>query len=399
MCTMGSASGGRRGRALLRRQPRAALVVPLHASALQFAAPVTSRRGRGRRAYAAAEAVRGRAGARPGGNRAHASDQVETVLYRLALPRPARAAGDGAARPDRAAPAGVSAARTPAPTAGRRLAWREDESNQDRTLARNRLRLDVIPALREIHPAAEGNVLATAAQLRDEQEVLERAVDEALRARRARAVVPHCRSGAPGVGARPRCGGCCSSAWRSPPPGRLCRCAPSACVRSSGSQSGAAAAWRSSAAACERSRNMASCGSCATLRLRRRPPPHLPVPGACRFGAWEVRAEPGPLPPAGDVGSLDEPLLDAGRLGATLTVRGWRDGDRMEPARAGGTKSLQDVFSDRKVPRSLRRSLPVVVLASDIAWVAGSRSPSTSSSTSAHRPRSACGRAQSAPPF
>jgi tRNA(Ile)-lysidine synthase len=29
------------------------------------------------------------------------------------------------------------------------------------------------------------------------------------------------------------------------------------------------------------------------------------------------------------------------------------------------------VFSDRKVPRSLRRSLPVVVSGDEIAWVAG----------------------------
>ena len=43
----------------------------------------------------------------------------------------------------------------------------------------------------------------------------------------------------------------------------------------------------------------------------------------------------------------------------------------MRPLGLGGSKSLQDVFSDRKVPRSLRRSLPVVVSGDDIAWVAG----------------------------
>ena len=43
----------------------------------------------------------------------------------------------------------------------------------------------------------------------------------------------------------------------------------------------------------------------------------------------------------------------------------------MRPLGLGGTKSLQDLFSDRKVPRSLRRSLPVVVSDGEIAWVAG----------------------------
>ena len=38
----------------------------------------------------------------------------------------------------------------------------------------------------------------------------------------------------------------------------------------------------------------------------------------------------------------------------------------------GGTKTLQDLFTDRKVPRALRHSLPVVVSAGDeIVWVAG----------------------------
>ena len=70
-------------------------------------------------------------------------------------------------------------------------------------------------------------------------------------------------------------------------------------------------------------------------------------------------------------GSLDEPVLDASRLAPMLTVRSWRDGDRMRPLGLGGSKSLQDVFSDRKVPRGLRRSLPVVLSEDEIAWVAG----------------------------
>jgi tRNA(Ile)-lysidine synthase len=44
----------------------------------------------------------------------------------------------------------------------------------------------------------------------------------------------------------------------------------------------------------------------------------------------------------------------------------------MRPLGLGGTKSLQDVFTDRKVPRELRRTLPVVVAENgEIAWVAG----------------------------
>ena len=40
-------------------------------------------------------------------------------------------------------------------------------------------------------------------------------------------------------------------------------------------------------------------------------------------------------------------------------------------AGVGGTKTLQDLFTDRKVPRALRRTLPVVVSGDAVVWVAG----------------------------
>jgi tRNA(Ile)-lysidine synthase len=58
-------------------------------------------------------------------------------------------------------------------------------------------------------------------------------------------------------------------------------------------------------------------------------------------------------------------------VGDVVTVRAWRDGDRMRPAGLGGSKSLQDLFTDRKVPRALRRTLPVVESDGEIVWVAG----------------------------
>jgi tRNA(Ile)-lysidine synthase len=67
----------------------------------------------------------------------------------------------------------------------------------------------------------------------------------------------------------------------------------------------------------------------------------------------------------------DLAVLDPAAVGDSLTVRSWRDGDRMRPLGLGGSKSLQDVFTDRKVPRSLRRALPVVAAGDRIAWIAG----------------------------
>ena len=91
-------------------------------------------------------------------------------------------------------------------------------------------------------------------------------------------------------------------------------------------------------------------------------PVRLSVPGAVRFGGWEVEAR---------LGTGGEAVVDAGAIGGQAVVRGWRDGDRMRPAGLGGTKTLQDLFTDRKVPRELRRTLPLVEVDGEIAWVAG----------------------------
>ena len=43
----------------------------------------------------------------------------------------------------------------------------------------------------------------------------------------------------------------------------------------------------------------------------------------------------------------------------------------MRPLGLDGTKSLQDLFTDRKIPREARHRLPVVVSDGEIAWVPG----------------------------
>ena len=91
-------------------------------------------------------------------------------------------------------------------------------------------------------------------------------------------------------------------------------------------------------------------------------PVALPVPGRARFGAWEIEAR---------AGVEGEVSVAGAALGSEAVVRGWRDGDRMRPLGLGGSKSLQDLFTDRKVPRALRRTLPVVEAGGEIVWVAG----------------------------
>ncbi|HLH14240.1 MAG TPA: tRNA lysidine(34) synthetase TilS [Solirubrobacteraceae bacterium] len=111
-----------------------------------------------------------------------ASDQVETILYRLAASPGRRAllgmpASDGRlVRPLLA----LTREQTAEYCRARGMRWREDESNEDERYARARVRHRVVPALRSVHPAAEANVLRTATLLREETELLEGLVDEQL---------------------------------------------------------------------------------------------------------------------------------------------------------------------------------------------------------------------------
>ena len=114
-----------------------------------------------------------------------ASDQAETVLYRLAA-SPGRRALLGMAereglllRPLLR----VTREETAAHCTARGLSWCEDASNDDPTYARNRARAGLVPALRELHPAAERNVVRTAELLRDEAAVLDEVVATALAGR------------------------------------------------------------------------------------------------------------------------------------------------------------------------------------------------------------------------
>lgn len=110
------------------------------------------------------------------------TDQAETVLYRLAASPGRRALLGMAPRRDGVVRPLLAASRedTAAHCRERGLAWREDASNDDPRFARARVRGDLLPALRSLHPAAEENVARTAAALREEAEVLDAVVDAAL---------------------------------------------------------------------------------------------------------------------------------------------------------------------------------------------------------------------------
>jgi tRNA(Ile)-lysidine synthase len=111
-----------------------------------------------------------------------ATDQVETILYRLAASPGRRALLGMVPREGRLVRPLLALTReqTAAYCRARGLTWREDASNDSLQYARGRVRHGLVPALRAVHPAAEANVLRTARLLREEAELLDGLVEAEL---------------------------------------------------------------------------------------------------------------------------------------------------------------------------------------------------------------------------
>lgn len=302
-----------------------------------------------------------------------ASDQAETVLYRLAASPGRRALLGMPERDGRLVRPllSVTRAETTAYCEAHGLPYRDDPTNASPVYARNRVRHGLLEALRDLHPAAEANVLRTLAILRDEAEVLDRALDTALaqagdppETRRlaelppalARLAVQRLAGDAPAIGHRA---------------GEILALGAHGGTATLDLGGGLRAVveygrLRFDRAGTDASERTGARDRPGPDRLAAEPPPApLPIPGRAPFAGGEIASERGPDLPIADG------TLDAAALAATLEVRPWRPGDRMRPLGLGGSRSLQDLFVDRKVPRERRRAIPIVLSDGEIAWVPG----------------------------
>jgi tRNA(Ile)-lysidine synthetase-like protein len=111
----------------------------------------------------------------------------------------------------------------------------------------------------------------------------------------------------------------------------------------------------------------------------------LPVPGRVDLGGgWAIEAGPHPAPaPAPE--SAWEIYLDADTIAEQLLVRRRRPGDRLRPLGGRGSRRLQDLFVDAKLPRALRDGWPLVATPAAIVWVAGLRAAAPFAATPGSR--------------
>jgi tRNA(Ile)-lysidine synthase len=320
--------------------------------------------------YAAAERLRRKLGwdwVATGHTR---SDVAETFLYRLAVSPGSRpllglAPRSGAVvRPLHS----ISGEETRAVAAEAGLPFVEDASNRSPRYARNRIRSEILPRLAEIGPEVERNIAATHAELLEEAELLAGVVAEALTA----------------AGAGDGATAIATAELERMPAGlrrlALRELAERAAGRRVALNRGQAArilalAGRPQGGEVDVGGGLSAHCEAGTVRFAPAALPSSPasvrmsVPGSARFGEWELRAElrEGSVEPAGP----GLATLDAAALGAEVEIRAWRAGDRIRPLGLGGTKTLQDLFTDRRVPRSVRSRIPVVTAGGRVAWVAG----------------------------
>jgi tRNA(Ile)-lysidine synthase len=258
------------------------------------------------------------------------SDQAETVLMRLcSSPGRKGLLGMAPRRGRLVRPLlGMTRADTEAYCREHGLSWRTDPSNADPRFTRARVRHELLPLLERIAPGAERTIAETARLLRDEAEALDALLPETDSLEEIAALPPAL--------------------------GRLVlRRLAGAPVRV---DELLGLAGRGGTVALDVGHGLRAVVEYGRVRFDSGSAP-APGPvtlsraGTARFGQWQVEA-PGPA-----------------------TIRSWQPGDRVRTP--GGTKSLQDLFTDRKIPREQRSQVPVVeadgevVCVGDLACAAG----------------------------
>jgi tRNA(Ile)-lysidine synthase len=296
------------------------------------------------------------------------TDRAETVLYRLAVAPGARAL---AAMPDRQGRIirpliSLERDQVHQAAAAAGLSWVEDPSNLDPGFARTRVREEILPVLRELNPAAVANIdrtrsevagqldalsqIAAGSLVADEQGEVVLEADALLEmapalARQALRVLASERLGRPVT--VPEEGARQAVSLAAKPGGGEVQLPGGVSLLIEGGVVLATEAGRDESFPGELS---------------------LEVPGTVTWGEWTIAAtiDRPPLGPS-DPGLA---ALDADAVGE-LAVRAWQSGDRMRPLGLGGSRTVQDLFTDAGMRRSLRRRHPLVMVDQEVAWIPG----------------------------
>lgn len=268
---------------------------------------------------------------------------------------------------------------------GEGIAWRDDATNADLRVPRNRVREQLLPVFRDVFGDNGFAAVARLAELVQEEEA--RWLVPATRA----ALLAACPSNAGGRGVID-----CRALRGLPEP--LLRRVLLAWLQDCG-----LAASDQTAGLVRRLAEFASASSRGTRELplgsghsavrtyealhfrvrdaavaEPRPCIQLAVPGVTMSPEWglQVEVQPGRgQASAGRRRPLQLPqtvdLLASAVAGCKLTLRSAAPGDRVSPAGGPGRRKVAEMLVDAKVPRNLRPQVPVLCCDGDVAWVPG----------------------------
>jgi len=287
----------------------------------------------------------------------HADDQAETFILKLARGAGAEGLG-GMPYYQEIGPIGLIRPMLNIPRTkiiewltANGFEWREDASNTDETFLRNRVRHTILPLLeKELNPNIRETILRTMDILRQEQEWMDGLVDGDLMLD-ARAPLAARRRG----------------------------------LRKWLFEQGAESADFDAVDKILALMDAGEGSSVFELNKRQRVVVEYGTPRFEHVGqaslpaqAWTLTIEKGTgwrKDHGKGAGILPaEASFDAGKVGdSPIEVRGYRPGDRIAPIGMEGSRKLQDILTDQKIPRAQRPAVPVVVCRSEIIWIPGYR--------------------------
>ena len=260
--------------------------------------------------------------------------------------------------------------------------WRDDASNADRGIPRNRVRHEVMPLLKDIAgPSVAGVLARTAALVREDADELDRQAIEIARRdvlleatgdtsdTGARLAIAGLEAAGPALGRR-----IVRAALAKAAGGRFHSLEHVEAVRSLMKGGSPSSVQVPGAVARRDGRAIRVDAAPAAVVAPFEAP--LEVPGSVELpeAGVTITAQVG-VCEAGDVARLasrGDRVAVQGVEGAALSVRSRRPGDAFRPLGAPGRRKVQDLFVDRKLARSERDRVPLVVDARGrIVWVVG----------------------------
>ncbi len=297
------------------------------------------------------------------------SDLVETVLYRLASSPGTRALRAMPARRGRVVRPLLGLGRDEARAAGGapRPPSIADPANPDPAFARPPLRSGAMPALSQVNPGFERNVVRTLAELEQEAAFLESEASRLLEYgpdRRPLITTGTIASADPALA---------RYALRILVEKATGRVVP---VSIDSTDLVRALAARPEGGSVDLGSGlMLEVGSGVVLAegvgeaVPEPEPVSLPIPGALGWAGWLFGA--GSIESGEPGGGPATATLDRARLDGVMEIRRWRPGDRIRPLGMEGTRKVADLMAERRLPRPRRVEWPVVEASGQIVWVPG----------------------------